>query len=272
MPEALTALKHKFGDDGIFWIPYDDFLRRFNGIWRTRLFTPDWNVTQHWTTIQVPWSSEYIDTKFEFVQPKATCAVIVLSQLDTRYFRGLEGQYKFQLAFRLHRYGAQGPIVQGYSSGDLSATTEVDLEAGTYDVLLQISGQRDSTQLKVEDVVKQNWLKRCSKLMRIGLSHDLANAKGQSSEPELKAEPNVNETAVAVTDIMIAAVPANATSTDAANPSSKDAAGVLDGSALGADPATATDTSNTAPTTGDPAEDPWNAACVVSLRVVRSEG
>jgi hypothetical protein len=78
---------------------------------------------------------------------------------------GLTGQYTFQLVFRLHKAGEKEHIIRGYSSGDRSATTEVDLEAGTYEVLLQISGQRDSTQPKVEDVVTQNWLARREKLM-----------------------------------------------------------------------------------------------------------
>ena len=63
-PEALKDLNHTFGDDGIFWIPYEDFLNRYETIWRTRLFTPDWSVSQLWTTIQVPWSGEYNEKSF----------------------------------------------------------------------------------------------------------------------------------------------------------------------------------------------------------------
>lgn len=56
--DALTALDHKFGNEGIFWMPYEDFLNRYDQIWSTRLFNSDWNVTQHWTTVDVPWSGE----------------------------------------------------------------------------------------------------------------------------------------------------------------------------------------------------------------------
>jgi hypothetical protein len=252
--EALTTLDHKFGNEGIFWMPYADFLRRYVQIWRTRLFTDDWNVTQKWTTIQVPWSGDYNNTKFEFELPKATRTVIVLSQLDTRYFMGLTGQYTFQLAFRLHKKGEQVHIVRGYSSGDRSATTEVDLEAGTYEVLLQISGQRDSTLPKVEDVVTQNWLARREKLMSIGLSYDLANAKGQGSEPEEKADSASVDTATAENQSVTTTVQLDSTTIDT-SAATDDTTQTMQASDAG-------DASE-----ADPDEAPWDAICVVGLRV-----
>lgn len=192
-PEALKELDFTFGNEGIFWMPYESFLERFVEIWRARLFTPDWNVSQHWTTIQVPWSGDYNDTEFEFTIPEATTTVIVLSQLDGRYFGGLTGQYKFQLAFRLHEDGeSEKYIVRGYSSGERSAVAEVELEAGTYRVLLQIEAFRQSWRPKIEEVVKTNWLDRRDKLIRIGLSYDLAHAKGKVEEPK-KVEPKIEE-------------------------------------------------------------------------------
>jgi hypothetical protein len=120
--------------------------------------------------VQVPWSGDYNDTSFEFEIKEPTQSVIVLSQLDSRYFMGLSGQYSFQLAFRVHKSEETAYIVRGYSSGDRSAVTEVDLEPGKYEIKMQIAGYRDSTQPKVEDVVKQNWLSRRDKLIRIGIS------------------------------------------------------------------------------------------------------
>jgi hypothetical protein len=248
--EALQALDHQFGNDGIFWISYADFLRRYVQIWRTRVFTDDWNITQHWTTIQVPWAGDYNDSSFQFDLPTAATTVIVLSQLDTRYFMGLTGQYTFQLAFRLHKAGEKEHIIRGYSSGDRSATTEVDLEAGTYEVLLQISGQRDSTQPKVEDVVTQNWLARREKLMAIGLSYDLANAKGQGREPEKKA------------DAPASAPPANQDTP----PTVKVDASNVDATAAAGTSVDATFTVDT-DAAGPPAEAPWDAVCVVGLKV-----
>ena len=267
--EALTKLHYTFGDDGIFWIPYEDFLRRYDRIWRTRLFTPDWNVSQHWATIQVPWSGDYNDTKFEFVLSEPTRAVIVVSQLDDCYFKGLTGQYTFELAFRLHRAGESVYLVRGYSSGHRSATTEVDLEAGTYEVLLQISGYRYPSLPKIEDVVKQNWLSRRDKLLRIGLSYDLAHAKGQNEKTEKKNEHKVKkekgraakdekktdmETVMAAGDAEQATIqPPTVGAGDA--PSSDKLPDI--------DPVPQAD-----PGDGKvPAEEPWNTACVVGLRV-----
>jgi Calpain family cysteine protease len=250
-PEAMKALEHKFGNEGIFWMPYADFLRRYSQIWRTRLFTDEWNIAQHWTTIQVPWAGDYNDTKFEFDLPKAAKTVIVLSQLDTRYFMGLTGQYTFQLTFRLHQSGEKQHIIRGYSSGDRSATTEVDLEAGTYEVLLQISGQRDSTLPKVEDVVTQNWLARREKLMTIGLSYDVANAKGQGKEPEPKASTtDVAPSAPSAPSAPAVAVDASNVDTTAAEGTSVDATFTVDTEADAA-----------------PDEAPWDAVCVVGLKV-----
>ncbi|KAL2074912.1 hypothetical protein VTL71DRAFT_8692 [Oculimacula yallundae] len=191
--EALKELDFTFGNEGIFWMPYESFLERFVEIWRARLFTDEWNVSQHWTTIQVPWSGDYNDTEFEFILTETTTAVIVLSQLDGRYFGGLTGQYKFNLAFRLHREGEKEYIVRGYSSGDRSAVAEVELERGTYRVLLQIEAFRQAWKPKIEDVIKENWLDRRDKLIRIGLSYDLAHAKGKVEEAEKKAESEIEE-------------------------------------------------------------------------------
>ncbi|RDW78046.1 hypothetical protein BP5796_05898 [Coleophoma crateriformis] len=262
-PEALTTLNHKFGNEGIFWMPFEDFLRRYVQIWRTRLFTPEWQVTQRWTTLQVPWSGDYNDTKFEFVLSKPSTTVIVLSQLDTRYFGGLTGQYAFQLAFRLHKSGEKVHIVRGYSSGDRSATTEVDLEAGTYEVLLQISGQRDSTLPKVEDVVQHNWLSRRDKLMRIGLSYDLANAKGQIDEAS-SAVKATTRSGVTTTVMEPVAPTAQSIAPVNAAPSAN----------YGTDVATETAPNDVAATPASApltTVEPWNASCVVGLRVFSIE-
>lgn len=82
-PETMTLLKHKFGDDGVFWILYEDLLRNYQHFDRTRLFGEEWRVTQQWTSVFVPWSVDYLDTKFKVVIPKPGPVVIVLSQVGT---------------------------------------------------------------------------------------------------------------------------------------------------------------------------------------------
>ena len=256
--------------------------------------------------------------------PQASRTVIVLSKLDERYFDGLIGQYWFDLAFRLHQSGQSAHIIRGYSSGDRSATAEVDLEAGHYDVLLQISGTRNSTAPKVEDVVKQNWLSRRSKLLQTGLSYDLAHAKGQTDYCEesskgtedqdamSRAEKNVIEIEDPKTNKTSNALAMNGSASTSEQEqqikmSSRNAQGVL-GSAINESIAADNDESEDKGTVSDMthdgeilkstgedavtkqdevppavaslvvsaapdkekdllAEDPWNAICVVGLRV-----
>lgn len=80
-PEWMQLLNHRFGDDGVFWISYKDLLRKYQFFDRTRLFGRDWSVTQQWTSIDVPWSADYNDTKFSFTLTNSTPIVIVLSQV-----------------------------------------------------------------------------------------------------------------------------------------------------------------------------------------------
>lgn len=184
--ESIKELGHTFGDDGVFWIRFQDLLRKFNVIWRTRLFNADWQVTQQWMSLAVPWAGEYQDEKYKVVIAKKSPTVIVLSQLNDRYFGGLRGQYVFQLSFRLHKAGHEEYIMRtnGAYYGQRSVSLELDLEAGAYEVRLKISAYRDDSADKVEDIVRTNWLVRREKLLQIGLSYDLAHAKGQVEEDE----------------------------------------------------------------------------------------
>ena len=199
--ESIKDLGHTFGDDGIFWIRFEDLLRKYDVIWRTRLFDSDWKITQQWTTVAVPWGEQFQDSKFEVVIEKDAPTVIVLSQLDDRYFRGLTGPYGFQLSFRVHKAGEEDYIMRTYGerNGKRSTSVELDLEAGTYEIRLKISAWRFDAP-KIEDVLKFNWLSRPEKLERIGLAYDLAHAKGQLSEPERTEETNVTKETEAITN------------------------------------------------------------------------
>lgn len=70
----------------MFWISYKDLLRKYQSFDRTRLFGPDWNITQQWTTVNVPWTADYNDTKFNITLTKKGPVVIVLSQVRTVFF------------------------------------------------------------------------------------------------------------------------------------------------------------------------------------------
>lgn len=184
-PEWMQKLNHKFGDDGVFWISYTDLLRHYQHFDRTRLFGPEWTVSQQWTSVNVPWSVDYLDTKFTVHLSEPSPVVIVLSQLDDRYFQGLEGQYEFNLQFRLHKDDEEDYIVRSNTAYFMkrSVSTELDLEAGNYTVLLKVKATRLDRPI-VEEVIRANCNQRREKLLATGLSYDLAHAKGQFREQE----------------------------------------------------------------------------------------
>jgi hypothetical protein len=184
-PEWMQKLNHKFGDDGVFWISYKDLLRHYQHFDRTRLFGPEWTVSQQWTSVNVPWSVDYLDTKFRIHLSKPSPVVIVLSQLDDRYFQGLEGQYEFNLQFRLHKDDEEDYIVRSNTAYFMkrSVSTELDLDMGNYTVLFKIKATRLDNPTP-EEVIRANCNKRREKLLAIGLSYDLAHAKGQFREQE----------------------------------------------------------------------------------------
>lgn len=182
-PEWMQKLNHRFGDDGMFWISYKDLLRNYQHFDRTRLFGPEWTVSQQWTSVNVPWSVDYLDTKFKIHLSKPSPVVIVLNQLDDRYWAGLDGQYEFSLAFRLHKDDEEDYIVRSNGAYYMkrSVSTELDLEAGNYTVLLKIKATRFANPTP-EEVIRRTCATRREKLLSIGLSYDLAHAKGQFRE------------------------------------------------------------------------------------------
>ncbi|KAI1136249.1 cysteine proteinase [Hypoxylon sp. FL0543] len=187
--EWLLKLNHRFGDDGNFWISYDDLLRKYQAFDRTRLFGPEWKVTSLWTTLSIPWTLDYHDTYFAFTLAKTGPVVIVLSQLDDRYYRGLEGQYRFELNFRLHKNGQEDYVVRSISPycQNRSVNVELELEEGEYTVLLKINATRYMDKLPIEEVVRNNARDRRDKLVAVGMSYDLAHSKGKVIEtPEEK--------------------------------------------------------------------------------------
>ncbi|KAI9785388.1 MAG: hypothetical protein M1839_000407 [Geoglossum umbratile] len=185
-PEWMKKLQHRFGDDGAFWISYKDMLRKYQHFDRTRLFGPEWTVTQQWATLTVPWTVAYHDTKFEITLTKESPVVIVLAQLDDRYFRGLGGQYYFKLQFRVHREGERDYLVRSHGSYYMrrSVSTELNLEAGKYLVLVKVTADRNEKLPSVEQVVRDTCRHKRDKLLQIGLSYDLAHARAQIEETD----------------------------------------------------------------------------------------
>jgi hypothetical protein len=190
--EWMELLGHKFGNDGFFWICYTDLLKKYQHFDRTRLFGPEWTVTQQWTTLNVPWSADYHSAKFIMNVTQAGPVVIVLSQLDSRYFKGLSGEYSFVLKFRLQKEGAEDYIVRSHNSHLMarSVNAEINLEPGRYHVLMKITAFRHEDVESTEEIVRRLASSRREKLVQVGLSYDLAHAKGLVAETDQERYEN----------------------------------------------------------------------------------
>ena len=255
--EAIKDLGHVFGDDGVFWIRFEDFLRKFEIIYRTRLFAPDWSVAQQWINVVVPWAGHYQNTRFEVAIAQAGPAVFVLSQLDDRYFRGLEGQYIFLISFQLFRSDQQDYIISsdGEDKSNRSVSVELDLETGTYEVRLKVSAIRNKEADKVEDVVKSNWLGRREKLLRIGLSYHLAHAKAQFDDAKEKLVEGSQSSWPQVVKRVLG---------NDDDPKYEEKKDQTESQGRSND---TTNPQKETPSKHEPLEEPWNATCVVGLRV-----
>ncbi|TGO66159.1 hypothetical protein BELL_0976g00030 [Botrytis elliptica] len=188
-PEAQIELNHKFGNDSVFWISYQDLLRKYQHFDRTRLFvdSPDWRLTQEWISVEVPWRSEF-EQKFTITLKEESPIVLVMSQLDGRYFVGLHGQYHFRLQFRVHEMNSPGEedyIIRSHGNYLMSRSVVAELKslsAGTYAVYMMVIAERDKGLQSVEDVLKDELSRRedNEKLATVGNSYDLAHQKGLS--------------------------------------------------------------------------------------------
>ncbi len=277
--ESIQALGHTFGNDGIFWIRYEDVLKKYDVIWRTRLFSQDWKVVQQWTSLAVPWSSEYQDTKFEVKITQTTPSVLVLSKMDTRYFCGLVGQYEYQLSFRVNKAAEEDYIMRtlGGETWDRSTSCELTLEPGTYEVRVKITATRNDNAAKVEDVVKDNWLDRRDKLLQIGQAYDLAHAKAQVIDvgkklnepaPETTAAPaNTEAGTVETINTDPAITESHGTAQVSESVDGKGAAYYGDDDAPAPTPAQATEDKPADKKDEDKPDAPWGAVAVVGLRV-----
>jgi len=184
--EAASELNHEFGNDSVFWITYEDMLEKFQHVDRTRLFKDkDWRMCQRWIGVEAPWKPQW-NEKFHVTLTKESPLVIVLQQLDGRYFKGLHGQYTYRLHFRIHEQGrpdAEDYIVRSHGNYLMERSVAVEIpcmEPGKYSVFIKVVADRDTDLTSVENVVKRECRKRIEndKLAQVGYAYDLAHSKG----------------------------------------------------------------------------------------------
>ncbi|TEB36858.1 cysteine proteinase [Coprinellus micaceus] len=135
--DAMPDIQHVFGDDGQFVMEYSDWLDCFSQIDRTLLFDSSWAMSSSWLRVParpLPAAWSYGDVSFAFSVTRKTNSILVLSQLDTKYFKDLTGKADWSLDFVLYRVGEKEPITEvPHSQFNLrSVNLEVELEAGDY--------------------------------------------------------------------------------------------------------------------------------------------
>lgn len=182
--EAQEELGHRFGHDSTFWISYEDLLDRITCFDQTRLFLdPKWRCCQRWMSIPVPWESRYQSAFLVHLTMDASPLVLVLSQLDKRYFNGLHGEYSFRLHFRLHdENGGRNDFALSHGSYLMSRSVSVelpDLPRGDYTISVKITAERDPDAKSVEKTVLMECEERTNneKLIQVGFAYDEAHSK-----------------------------------------------------------------------------------------------
>jgi len=163
---------------------YSDWLESFAQIDRTILFDSTWMMSSQWlhVTVQplpVAWS--YGDVTFTFSLAGPSTTVIVLSQLDSRYYRDVAGRASWTMDFTLVKEGQKEPIADsGHSDFYLrSVHLEVELEAGNYIVYVRLDRTLDRNE---NNTTVDEWMLR--KLSRIMTER----AKSQSIASNFKSD------------------------------------------------------------------------------------
>jgi hypothetical protein len=77
-----NVLKSSATDSAMMESPYEFFLQKFRLVQCVRLLTCEWEGTQKWISLNVPFVEEYHKTKFTFTVEKTSPVALVLSQVS----------------------------------------------------------------------------------------------------------------------------------------------------------------------------------------------
>ncbi|KZO89647.1 cysteine proteinase [Calocera viscosa TUFC12733] len=197
-PEWMRDLDHKFGNDGRFIMEYTDFLKVWQTVDRCLLFDDTWHVSSvHVETKLRPWPAapSFGNVCFIVTITDASPAIFVLSQHDSRYFKGLEGYLWWSLEFRVFRAGEKDYLARSEKGWDGKRSVNVEfknLDAGEYIVHVRLdrSAFRDKDYLADQDSSAAKLCRVHAKLMEsrsLAPNYDRAQVKAEWLSPPSEA-------------------------------------------------------------------------------------
>ncbi|KAJ7113933.1 hypothetical protein C8R44DRAFT_676394 [Mycena epipterygia] len=194
--DILPLLGHVFGDDGEFVMEYSDFLDCWDQIDRTLLFDSNWITSSQWLRVSsrpLPSAWTFGDVCFTITLPKPSFTIIVLSQLDSRYFNDISGRSSWSFDFLLFKRGQTEPVAMSaqprfYSR---SVNLELTLEASDYVVHVRLDRNIIREKNYFENSV-EGWNQR--KLSRVLTTR----AQSQSIASNFKAEAQAKNLVIPV--------------------------------------------------------------------------
>ncbi|KAJ7589467.1 cysteine proteinase [Mycena floridula] len=187
----LPELNYSFDNDGQFVMEYKDWLNSWEQIDRVLLFDSSWTMSAHWLQVQarpLPSAWSFGDVSYTVSIPKTTTAIIVLSQIDTRYYDPISGRYLWTFDMKIFKKGSKEVFAESIMShpGGRSVNLELQLEAGEYVIHVRLDRPYVVREKGYYETGLETWNQRT-------LSRVLTEkAKAQSNAANFKAETQAN--------------------------------------------------------------------------------
>lgn len=178
-------LRPFFKLDGTFYISFDDALETFAHVDCTKVLIGEcWTEKQKWVRMDADWVPQYNPTYFLMTLEQDSAVALVISQVDGRYFRELEGRYSFRLEVLVRKQGTDGEYVAcaaAHESCERSVSIERSLEAGSYEVLVKVVAV-DCYRHGVEETVRYMKHHNTVKLQQIAQNYNAAYGRLEVNE------------------------------------------------------------------------------------------
>ncbi|KAJ3064282.1 hypothetical protein HDU99_004512, partial [Rhizoclosmatium hyalinum] len=160
--EWMTLLSHRFGNDGQFWMEYCDVLNLWDRVKRAQIFDNNWFLSKSNVELQASFPATYSKTVFDLTITSPGPVTIALSQIDTRYFNRLEGEYEYALTFQVTQLaedGTETPYTVSSTAETLTRTRFIEiphLEPGVYRVYPRVTTTPSQKTSSVDEIIKFN--------------------------------------------------------------------------------------------------------------------